>query len=673
MNRFHTVGGSDYSGVWKSNLYRERERLPWDVKRLKKLVEEGMNPKTTLEGVLRVAHTVRRCVESKYDEQLQYNVAMPSSTPTRPTRLDRFTPDSSFVGGFNRELTKVAARHQRLATSSPLDVSPAVRVDAQLAVGGITADMRTILLDPSIVPMLYFWLDARVERGMSGTRLKVHVGHIFSMLLGHSPVTDDLIVLNPRFFHGVVLGFLYDVDPEVVAVGSLLIQKVSELEATGHIIVAGAASRSLQPEGEEAILPAVVGLLGRGMRLCHFLMEEESVLGRSESSPRPPSSFLSSSKLFGRSQSEDVTHVLGALVAQTEVRHPATGAPILARENEADTVTCLLTALVNLSANPRAQFALSRCTPLVYALVELVWRAGDGLEDQVASSNAAISDFHLAVDVVLEELHRQEAEGRRLSLIHASKLYAPDSYQTVYSPNSSAKLRDSTAPFGKKAAVAAPPRGALPSRSAGIIQYNGVQLRIDVEGLELDCDPVPLDAEKYISPVKRAALAAQVLANLLYYRDNIAVLRSQCPTLIPVLSESLSLSQQHLAVNASTSGTGTPKRPAGGGGTTPRTPLMTSRSQLSGVLSVKTPTSRCQPSITASGGLMSPSLQDTASQQQSAYLEQLGNACTVALEFVHNRDVNTLELDMLTEMQRASPGSIRRAVSVSIPHPTFGR
>eukprot|EP00658_Telonema_sp_P-2_P056560 TRINITY_DN45015_c0_g1_i2.p1 TRINITY_DN45015_c0_g1~~TRINITY_DN45015_c0_g1_i2.p1 ORF type:complete len:180 (+),score=38.45 TRINITY_DN45015_c0_g1_i2:70-609(+) len=164
----------------------------------------------------------------------------------------------------------------------------------------------------------------------------------------------------------------------------------------------------------------------------------------------------------------------------------------------------------------------------------------------------------------------------------------------------------------------------------------------------------------------------RVLANLLYYPDNISAMRAQCPTLITALSEGLQLSQQGLTVSmASTTTINTPNRR--GGGATPRTPLQTARSQLSGLISVKTPpatsrtnTSSYMPSMTARGGLVSPSARDVAAHQQRTSLEQLGNACTVALEYIHNRDVRGLEIDMLTEMQRASPGSIRRATSVSI-------
>eukprot|EP00658_Telonema_sp_P-2_P052084 TRINITY_DN40253_c0_g1_i1.p1 TRINITY_DN40253_c0_g1~~TRINITY_DN40253_c0_g1_i1.p1 ORF type:complete len:196 (+),score=24.37 TRINITY_DN40253_c0_g1_i1:155-742(+) len=175
--------------------------------------------------------------------------------------------------------------------------------------------------------MLYYWLENRMERGMSGARLKVHVGHIFSMLLGHSDVTDDLVVLNPRFFHVVMLGLLYDVDPDVVAVGAALVQKVSELPMAGHILAAGAGMGALQPEGDEAILPAMIGLLGKGHLLCHHLRDQEGLAARSHSSPRSVSSgsFLSGSKLLGRSGSVDISTALDSLLDQTDTRHPSSG------------------------------------------------------------------------------------------------------------------------------------------------------------------------------------------------------------------------------------------------------------------------------------------------------------------------------------------------------------
>lgn len=49
---------------WRGNLFKDKDLAAWDVQKVDRVLEQGTNPRASLELVLRSANTLRRCVES---------------------------------------------------------------------------------------------------------------------------------------------------------------------------------------------------------------------------------------------------------------------------------------------------------------------------------------------------------------------------------------------------------------------------------------------------------------------------------------------------------------------------------------------------------------------------------------------------------------------------------
>lgn len=99
--------------------------------------------------------------------------------------------------------------------------------------------MELILKHPSIIPVLYFWLQNRVEPGASGARLKEHIIFIFINLLGFSPKYDELIVLDSRFLSDILSRFALDENSVVALAASQLVRRISELDHVSGVLCFG--------------------------------------------------------------------------------------------------------------------------------------------------------------------------------------------------------------------------------------------------------------------------------------------------------------------------------------------------------------------------------------------------------------------------------------------------
>lgn len=120
----------------------------------------------------------------------------------------------------------------------------------------LTSDdsMTSLLRHPSIVPILYYWLENRAEPGASGARLKEHIVFIFINLLGHDPSYDEMLAMDGQFVDRVLCGLTLDENSIVASAASQLVRRISELS---HLVGILCFTDRVMPSIIEALAIAV--------------------------------------------------------------------------------------------------------------------------------------------------------------------------------------------------------------------------------------------------------------------------------------------------------------------------------------------------------------------------------------------------------------------------------